>query len=95
MSAEVQQILTTFLPILVIVAVFYFMLIRPQNKKEKALRKMREELAPGDEIVTIGGIMGTVVSIKEESVTIETSTDRTKMQFLKTAIQTVTTVKDN
>lgn len=95
MSAEVQQILTTFLPILVIVAVFYFMLIRPQNKKEKALRKMREELAPGDEIVTIGGIMGTVVSIKEDSVTIETSTDRTKMQFLKTAIQTVTTVKDN
>ncbi len=95
MSAEVQQILTTFLPILVIVAVFYFMLIRPQNKKEKMLRQMRENLSPGDEVVTIGGIVGTVVSIKDDSVVVESSTDRTKVQFLKTAIQTVTTVKDN
>ena len=57
-SSSGMSLLTSFLPMLIILVVFYFMLIRPQSKKDKALKKMREELSIGDEITTIGGIVG-------------------------------------
>ena len=76
----------SFAPIIVVLIVFYFMLIRPQQKKDKADRAMRENLEVGDEIVTIGGIVGNVVSIKEDTLVIETGSDRSKIRILKSAV---------
>ena len=72
-----------------IFVVFYFIFIRPQKKQEKEQNAMRDALQVGDEITTIGGVIGRVVSIKEETVTIETSRDRTKIRFLRSAIRSV------
>lgn len=77
-------------PILLIV-VMYFLMIRPQQKKQKEEAKMRANLRVGDELTTIGGIKGRVVSIKDDTVTIETSNDRTKIVFEKAAVGTVHT----
>ena len=74
--------------LVVMLAIFYFMLIRPENKKKKELAKMRSELAVGDEITTIGGIIGTICAVKEESIVIETSADRVRIEFAKWAIST-------
>ena len=67
----------------------YFFMIRPQKKQEKQQNEMRNSLQVGDEITTIGGIIGKVVSIKEETVTIETSHDRTKIRILRSAVRSV------
>ena len=72
-----------------IAVVFYFVLIRPQKKQEKQANAMRDALQVGDEITTIGGIIGEIVSIKEETITIETSRDRTKIRFLRSAVRSV------
>ena len=82
---------TWLMPILliVLVVVFYFFGIRPQRKKEKEDNAMRNALAVGDEITTIGGIIGKVVSIKDETCVIETTHDGTKIRILKTAISRV------
>lgn len=77
---------TTVLPLVVLVAVFYFLLIRPENKKKKATAKMRSELKVGDEITTIGGIIGTICAVKDESIVIETGADRVRIEFTKWAI---------
>ena len=75
--------------IVVLIAVFYFVGIRPQKKQEKEVAAMRDALTVGDEITTIGGIIGKIVSIKEETITIETSRDRTKIRLLRSAVRTV------
>ena len=75
-------------------AVMYFVMIRPQKKKQKEEQQMRNSLRVGDELTTIGGICGRVVSIKDDTITIESGSDRTKMQFKKWAIQTVDTKHD-
>lgn len=77
---------TTVLPLVVLVAVFYFLLIRPENKKKKATAKMRSELKVGDEITTIGGIIGTICAVKDESIVIETGADRVRIEFTKWAV---------
>ena len=75
---------------LVLVAVFfYFFILRPQKKQEKEANNMRNSLSVGDEITTIGGIIGKVVSIKEETCVIETAHERTKIRILKSAISRV------
>ena len=81
-----------------LVGVFYFMAIRPESKRKKELAKMRAELKVGDDITTIGGILGTVCFIKEETVVIETGADRVRLELTKWAIatkgaQTVETTK--
>jgi preprotein translocase subunit YajC len=68
---------------------FYFFMIRPQKKQEKEINDMRNNLSVGDEITTIGGIIGKVVSIKEETLVLETSHDRTRIRILKTAVSRV------
>ena len=86
------EFLTNYGSILMIVLMFvvlYFLMIRPQKKQEKAVNDMRNNLQVGDEITTIGGIIGKIVSIKEETITIETSHDRTKIRFLKSAVRCV------
>jgi preprotein translocase subunit YajC len=77
-------------------AALYFFLIRPNSKKKKEEAQMRNSLEIGDEITTIGGIMGRVVAIKddEDAIIIETGSDRVKMKFKKWCISTVDTVKD-
>ncbi len=78
--------------ILIIVVMFvalYFFMIRPQKKQEKEVANMRNNLQVGDEITTIGGIIGRIVSIKEETVMIETGHDRTKIRILRSAVRCV------
>lgn len=78
--------------ILIIVVMFvalYFFMIRPQKKQEKEVANMRNNLQVGDEITTIGGIIGKIVSIKEETVMIETGHDRTKIRILRSAVRNV------
>ena len=81
-----------WMSILLIVVMFvamYFFMIRPQKKQEREINNMRNNLQVGDEITTIGGIIGKIVSIKEETVTIETSHDRTKIRILRSAVRNV------
>ena len=84
-----SQGITTIIMLVVMVAVFYFFMYRPQKKQEKATNDMRNSLQVGDEITTIGGIIGKVVSIKEETAMIETGRDGTKIRILKSAIKSV------
>ena len=92
--ANFSEILSSFSPLLfpvLLIVIMYFLMIRPQQKKQKEEQKMRNNLRVGDELTTIGGIKGRVVSIKDDTVTIETSNDRTKIVFEKAAIGTVHT----
>ena len=75
--------------ILVMVGIFYFFMIRPEQKKKKKLAEMRSALKAGDTITTIGGIQGKVVNIGENKITFETGEDRVRIQVAKWAISTV------
>ena len=70
-------------------ALLYFFMIRPQKKQEKEVASMRNSLMVGDEITTIGGIIGKIVSIKDETLVLETSRDGTKIRILKSAVRNV------
>ena len=72
-----------------LIAMIYFMMIRPQRKKEKADKEMRDALRVGDEVITIGGIIGKVEKINEKSIIISTSAGKNKIEFLKSAIASV------
>ncbi len=89
------QMLMTFLPLVLILAVFYFIIIKPQRKQEKEDAKMRDNLEIGDEVVTNGGIVGIVFQIKEDTVVIETGGDRSKIRVKKWAIAKNETVHDD
>ncbi|MBR6656593.1 MAG: preprotein translocase subunit YajC [Oscillospiraceae bacterium] len=93
-EGTVLDSIISFAPIVIVLVVFYFMLIRPQQKKDKEDRAMRENLEIGDEIVTIGGIVGLVVSIKEDTVVIETGSDRSKIRIVKSAVSQNITAKE-
>ena len=75
--------------IVVLFVALYFFMIRPQKKQEKRDAEMRDSLAVGDEVTTIGGIIGKVVSIKGETFVLETTREKTKIRFLKGAIRTI------
>ena len=79
----------TVIMIGVLFVFLYFFMIRPQKKQEKRDAEMRDALAVGDEVTTIGGIIGKVVSIKGETFVLETTKDRTKIRFLKAAVRSV------
>ena len=72
--------------LLMMVAIFYFMMIRPENKRKKEAENMRSAMKVGDKIVTIGGICGTVVDIKDDRFVIETSADRVRVELMKWAL---------
>ncbi len=80
----------TIVLMLALVAVMYFVMIRPQRKKEKETAAMRNNIQPGDKVVTIGGVVGKVCSVKEDVVTIETGSDKVRIKFVKNAISSVT-----
>ena len=86
--------LVQLLPIVLIVVVMYFILIRPQRKRDKEMQKMRNSLQVGDEVTTSGGIIGRVVSLREATVVIETGSDRSKIRIKRWAIQSNETLHD-
>ena len=88
-SGGLMATIMSFLPFLLLIPVFYFFMYRPQKKQEKETANMRNNLQVGDEITTIGGIIGKIISIKEETVLLETSADRTKIRILKSAVRCV------
>ena len=89
------SMLMTFVPLILIFVVFYFLLIRPQKKREKEAANMRNNVQVGDGIVTQGGIVGRVVSMKEDNIVIETGSERSKVRIKRWAIATVETMHDD
>jgi preprotein translocase subunit YajC len=83
--------LVTFLPFLLIIAVFYLMLVRPNQKKQKQWQEMLSSLKPGDRITTTGGMRGTIISLKEDAVQLRVPPDGIKLEVVKSAIASVTT----
>ena len=81
--------LSIVLMIVLFIGVFYLFGIRPQKKQEREAAEMRNSLMVGDEITTIGGIIGKIVSIKEETMVIETTRDHTRIRLLKSAVRSV------
>ena len=81
--------LSTLVIMGVFILIFYFLVLRPQKKREKEEAQMRDNIEIGDEITTIGGIIGKIVSIKDETFVLETTKDKTKIRFLKGAIRSV------
>ena len=80
--------------IVILVVAMYFLMIRPQRKKQKDEKKMRDSLTVGDEIVTIGGIYGRVISLKDDTIIIESQSDHSKLTIARWALQTILTVHD-
>jgi len=88
-ATQLTNYLSTFLPLILLVAAFYFLLIRPQKKKDKAKREMLNNLKNGDRVTTIGGFFGTVSGIKDDVITITVGPDQTKLMVARWAISTV------
>lgn len=82
------------LPIILMFVVMYFFMIRPQKKKDKEIREMRSSLQIGDEVITTGGIIGIVASLKEDTVVIETGGDRSKIRVARWAIAQNNTIHE-
>ena len=79
---------STLIMLVLMLAVFYFMLIRPENKRKKEAEEMRSAVKVGDKITTIGGICGTVVSVKEDKLVLETGADQVRIELAKWAMST-------
>ena len=86
-ATDTASMLATFIPLILMIVVFYFLLIRPQKKRDKEVQKMRENIEIADEIVTIGGIIGRIFSIKDDTIVIETAGDRSKIRLARWSIQ--------
>jgi len=79
---------STIVMIVLMIGVLYFMMIRPENKRKKEAENMRNSLKVGDEVTTIGGIVGTVVNVKDDKFVMETSADQVRIEFQKWALST-------
>ena len=77
----------------VMIGVFYFFLIRPENKKKKAMNEMRSSLKVGDNITTIGGVIGDIVQVKDDTLVIEVGADKVRIEFTKWAVSTNNTAE--
>ena len=86
-ATDTASMIASFIPLILMIVVFYFLLIRPQKKRDKEVQKMRENIEIADEIVTIGGIIGRIVSIKDDTIVIETAGDRSKIRLARWSIQ--------
>ncbi|MBQ9251805.1 MAG: preprotein translocase subunit YajC [Clostridia bacterium] len=85
----VAALISTFLPMVLIFVVFYFFLIRPQRKKDKQVKEMLNNLKAGDRVCTIGGIYGTIVGIKDDTVTLSVGRDNLSMVVARWGIRSV------
>lgn len=92
---ETANLLGAILPFGILIVVFYFLLIRPQKKKDRNAQEMRNAVQIGDEVITVGGIIGIVVSLKEDSLVIETAGERNKIRVKRWAIQSNETIREN
>lgn len=86
-----SQQLATLMPLILLIVIMYFLLIRPQRKREKAVQAMRNAVKVGDEIITIGGICGKIVKTKDETLTIQVGADKTKFEIMRWAVSKVVT----
>lgn len=93
-AAGTMGLLTMVIPIAAMIAVFYFLIIRPEKKRNKEMQDMLNNIQVADEVVTTGGIIGRVLSVKEDTVLIETGSDRTKIRVMKTSIAKNNTVHE-
>ncbi len=89
LQGGVGSTIMTVVMIVAMIALFYFFMYRPQKKQEKETKSMRDNLQVGDEITTIGGIIGKIVSIKEETLLLETGRDKVRIRILKSAVRNV------
>ena len=89
-----MALLTTILPLVLMIGIFYFLLIRPEKKRTKKMKEMLDNLQVADEVVTTGGIIGRVLSVKEDTVLIETGSDRTRIRVHRSSIAENRTVHD-
>lgn len=87
-TAQPGGMMPSIIMMVVMVAVFYFLLIRPEQKRKKEAESMRSAVKTGDEITTIGGIIGKVVSVKDDKIVIETSADQVRIELAKWSIST-------
>ena len=93
-TANAASMLTMLIPLALIVVFFYFFIIRPEKKRTKEMQSMLENIQVADEIITTGGIIGRVLSVKEDTILIETGSDRTKIRILKSAVAKNNTVHE-
>ena len=91
LAAALPPGLVSFLPFVVIIAVFYLLLIRPNQNKQKKWQQMLTDLKPGDRVTTTGGIRGIIMSIKEDAIQLRVAPDNIKLEVVKSAIASVTT----
>lgn len=86
-GSQYVGMIAQILPLVLLFVVFYFLLIRPQRKRDKAEKEMRNSIQVGDEISTIGGFIGKIVSMKDDTLVIESSADRTKLKVYRWAVR--------
>ncbi len=91
LAAALPPGLVSFLPFVVIIAVFYLLLIRPNHNKQKQWQQMLSNLKPGDKVTTSGGIRGVIMSIKDDAIQLRVPPDNIKLEVVKSAIASVTT----
>ena len=84
-----QGLIVTFAPMIIVLVVFYFLLIRPQKKRQEEIQSMREALQIGDKVLTIGGIRGKLIDVTDDIIILETSLDKTRLEFSKSAVAQV------
>ena len=87
-GAGSASMMSLMLPLVLMIALMYFLMIRPENKRKKQAEEMRSSLKKGDQITTIGGIVGKIVQVTDENIVIETSDDRVRMELTKWAVST-------
>ena len=87
-GAGSASMMSLMLPLVLMIALMYFLMIRPENKRKKQAEEMRNSLKKGDQITTIGGIIGKIVQVTDETIIIETSDDRVRMELAKWAVST-------
>ena len=88
-AAGIAEMISMLLPLVLMFVIFYFMLIRPQKKKDKKVKEMLAALKPGDRICTIGGIYGTITGIKDDTIELAVSNENTKLVVARWAIRNV------
>ncbi len=93
-AGGVAGILTLIIPLALMILIFYFLIIRPEKKRSKEAQDMLNSIQVADEVITNGGIIGRVLSVKEDTVLIETGSDRTKIRVVKSAIAKNNTVHE-
>lgn len=94
LQSKASSSLVTFLPFILIIAVFYYLLIRPNQKRQRQWREMLKSLKSGDRITTTGGVRGVILSIKDDAVQLRVPPDNIKIEVVKNAIASVTARDD-